>query len=240
MIPRIRVHERHVLMWLLIASMAAMAMVAIWLFWSHQASHTLAPGGAAHVHWLRPTQQPIIAEYFDPSVMSLPNPRGFSGNAWRHLAPAIQAAYKPEQPPAFLALPASAPLPVLLPEPSLGELTQTQITPTAIESESVTTATIVPVTNSIIEITGALSGRQILQSPVLPLASVPVRTTRVLIAVTGDGRVRYAVLERSSGNEVLDGAVVEIARQVWFAPEPNINPLALTWGTLRLVWAARI
>ena len=240
MIPRIRVHERHALMWLLIASMTAMAMVAVWLLWSHQTRHNLAPGGAAHVHWLRPTQQPIIAEYFDPSVMSLPTLHGFSGNTWRRLSPVTQTAYKPEQPPAFLALPSSEPLPVLLPEPSLGELTQTQITPMAIESESATAITIVPVTNSVIEITGALNGRQILQSPVLPLASTPVRGARVLIAVTSDGRVRYAVLERSSGNENLDSTAVDIARQVWFAPEPNTNPLALTWGTMRLVWAARI
>jgi len=68
-----------------------------------------------------------------------------------------------------------------------------------------------------------------MRSPVLPLANAPARTTRVLIAVTGDGRVRYAVLERSSGNEVLDGAAVAAARQVWFAPEPNADPLALTW-----------
>ena len=240
MIPRIRVHERHVLLWLLGATMLAMAMVALWLVFSHRTGQKLAPGGTAHVRWMRPGQHSLVADYFDPSVMSLPDPRGFSGNAWRHVATVPPPSYEPERVPAFLGLPANAPVPVLLPEPPLGELAQTAVAPATLATDPEILAPVSPATNSVIEILGALSDRRILQPPVLPLASAPSRSTRLLVAVTGAGRVRYAVVERSSGNESLDGAAVAAVRRVWFAPEPDADPLALTWGTVRLVWAERI
>ena len=242
MIPRIRIHERHVLMWLLGATLATMAVGGLWLGLSHHEEHKLVPGGTAHVRWMRPGQHSIVADYFDPSMMSLPDRHGFSGTAWRHLAPVAQTAYEPERAPAYLAVPASAPIPVLLSEPSLGVLAQTGIALPSVEPVVDAVATVTALTNSVLELSGQLKERRIVASPVLPLAGGPARMTRVFIAVAADGRVRYAVLipERSSGNEKLDSAAVEAVRQVRFAPEPNIDPLALTWGAVRLVWAARI
>ena len=240
MIPRIRIHERHVLMWLLGVTMATIAVGALWLGLNHHEEHKLAPGGSAQVRWMRPGQQSIIADYFDPSVMSLPNPRGFSAAAWRHFAPASQALYVTDRAPAYLPQPPAAPLAVLLPEPALDQLAQTEIVPTIIVTEPDSIEVIHAGTNSVIELTGALIRRRLVQVPVLPLASPAARTTRVLVAVTGAGRVRYAAVERSSGNEQLDGAAVAAVRQVWFAPEPNVDPLSETWGTVRLLWAERI
>ena len=200
----------------------------------------MVPGGTAQIRWMRPGQQSIIADYFDPSAMSLPDPRGFSGAAWRHFAPARQAFYITDRAPAYLPQPAVAPLPVLLPEPPLDQLAQTEITPTILVAEPDPSETVRAGTNSVLELTGVLCRRRLVQVPVVPLASPAARTTRVLIAVTGAGRVQYAVVERSSGNEQLDGAAVAAVRQAWFAPEPNADPLAVTWGAVRLLWAERI
>ena len=240
MIPRIRIHERHVLMWLLAVTVITMTVGALWLGVNRRPPHKLAPGGAARIRWMRPGQSSLLADYFDPSVLSLPNERGFSGTAWRHVANVGRTEYRPEQPPAFLAMPAATPLPILLEEPPLGVLTQVEITPAGVIPEPQGLVTDFAATNTALEISGALRGRQVVQSPILPLASSVVRATRVLIAVTTDGRVRYAVIERSSGNEQLDGAALAAVRQVWFAPEATANPLALTWGSAKFQWAERI
>jgi len=241
MIPRIRIHERHVLMWLLGVTLATMVVGALWLgLGSRHEPRKLAPGGAARIRWMRPGQASLLADYFDPSGLSLPSERGFSGAAWRHVVSVGHTEYQPEQAPAFLALPAALPLPVLLAEPPLGLLTQVAIAPAAVIPEPSGIVTELAATNSALEITGALRGRPIVQAPVLPVADAAVRATRVLIAVTADGRVRYAVVERSSGNEQLDGAAVGAVRQVWFAPEATVDPLALTWGVAKLHWAERI
>jgi len=50
--------------------------------------------------------------------------------------------------------------------------------------------------------------------------------------------VRYAVLDKSSGNDALDTEAVEIARQLQFAMESAVDPLELTWGTVRFFWAS--
>jgi len=241
MIPRIRIHERHVLLWLLGVTMATMGGGALWLgLGSRHEPHKLAPGGAARIRWMRPGQASLLADYFDPSVLSLPSQRGFSGAAWQHVLSVGHAEYQPDQAPAFLALPVALPLPVLLPEPPLGLLTQVEIAPAAVIPEPGGSVAELAATNSAVEITGALRGRPIVQAPVLPVADAAVRATRVLIAVTADGRVRYAVVERSSGNEQLDGTAVGAVRQMWFAPEAAVDPLALTWGVAKLHWAERI
>ena len=242
MIPRIRIHERHVLLWLLGVTVTTMVVGGLWLgLGTRHEPHKLAPGGAARIRWMRPGEPSLLADYFDPSGLSLPSERGLSGAAWRHVVSVGHTEYQPEQAPAFLALPAALPLPVLLPEPPLGLLTQVAIAPAAVipESSSGSVAELAA-TNSAVEITGALRGRPIVQAPVLPVADAAVRATRILIAVTADGRVRYAVVERSSGNEQLDGAAVGAVRQMWFAPEATVDPLALTWGVAKLHWAERI
>ncbi len=241
MIPRIHIHERHVLMWLLGVTIATIAAGALWLAVDQRASHKNDNTPTTHLRWMHSGQYSIIADYFDPSVMSLPDARGFSGKAWQYVSLPTPSAYEPDRPTAFLASPANAALPVLLAEKPISELIQAGVEWTMVEPTN-SVSIILPVTNSVLEVTGTLCDRGILQQPVLPLAptGTPVRGARVLVAVTGDGRVRYAVLEQSSGNETLDGAMMAAIRQVWFAPEPNADPLALTWGVVRVVWAARI
>lgn len=241
MIPRIHIHERHVLMWLLGLTMATIAAGALWLAVGQRTSHKPVNPPTTRLRWMHPGQASLVADYFDPSVMSLPDARGFSGPAWQRRAPATSPAYEPDRVPAFLAVAAPAALPVLLAEQPIGELAQTGIEGTTFVPAPAAPVS-VPVTNSVLEVVGALRGRSILQQPALPVAppGLAVRGARVLVAVTGDGRVRYAVLDRSTGNEALDSAAVTAVRQVWFVPEPTADPLALTWGAVRLVWAVCI
>ncbi len=241
MIPRIHIHERHVLMWLLAATVTTITIVALWLVVLPRAGNKPDSPVPTRLRWMHPGQPSLVAEYFDPSVMSLPDARGFSRHAWYHFAPVTIVTYEPDRAPAFLVLPVHAALPVLLAEKPIDELVQAGTEWTTVAPVSAATA-IARMTNSVLEVVGLLRGRNILQQPALPLAppGLPVRMARVSLAVTSDGRVRYAVLERSSGNEALDGAAVAAVRQVWFTPEPNAHPLALTWGSVRLVWAVRI
>ena len=238
MMPRIRVHERHVLMWLLGATMVTIAGGALWLAVGHHAGHHLATGDAARVQWMRESQHNIVADYFDPSVMSLPAERGFSRAAWQRRGMITPVVFEPESAPAFLVLPVSVPLLSLLAEPELPELVRWRIGWASVPANEPVWE--LPATNSVLEITGALRDRRIVQLPVLPVADAPVKATRLLIAVNAEGCVRYAVLDRSSGNEALDSAAVAAARQVWFTPEPNADPVALTWGVVQLVWVAKI
>ena len=241
MIPRIRIHERHVLMWLLGVTMATIAGGALWLVVGQRVSNKPERAPTTRLRWMHPGQYSLIADYFDPSVMSLPAARGFSGRAWQHAGAATPPGYEPDRAPAFWALPANAAPPVLLAEKSIGELAQAGAEWTTVVPAN-PAPVIVPVTNSVLAVAGALGGRRILQQPAMPVApaGMPVRGARVLVAVTGDGRVRYAVVERSSGNEALDDAAVAALRQVWFAPESNADPLTVTWGAVRVVWAVRI
>jgi TonB family protein len=96
-----------------------------------------------------------------------------------------------------------------------------------------------PPAETTVEILGPLAGRRLVVVPPLPRAPGPaaVRRSRVWIAVGPDGRVRHAVLERASGNEPLDQLAVDLARQLEFERQISPDPLAVTWGIARFVWA---
>ena len=204
----------------------------------------LAPVTQTRVRWMRPGSgavRQVLADYFDPSAMSLPSPRGFSHGPWQHLAPPAPSRYEPFIPAAFLAAITGVVPPSLLPQAALGDLVQAGLErPIFAVVDDVPAAPELPVvTNSVLQLEGALARRRMLQPPVVPLApaTVTVRRTSVLVAVGADGRVRHAVLERSCGNEALDSDAVELTRQLRFEPVASADALAVTWGTARFVWA---
>ena len=224
MIPRIHIHERHVLMWLLGVTIATIAAGALWLAVDQRASHKNDNTPTTHLRWMHSGQYSIIADYFDPSVMSLPDARGFSGKAWQYVSLPTPSAYEPDRTTAFLASPANAALPVLLAEKPISELIQAGVEWTMVEPTN-SVSIILPVTNSVLEVTGTLCDRGILQQPVLPLAptGTPVRGARVLVAVTGDGRVQ-AHDERADHENVM--AVNPPHRSLQVAPLEQVEFLA--------------
>jgi TonB family protein len=247
-LPRFHVTERQVLMMLM--GVTLFTVVAAFLWSAVLTGNRPKLESSTPVRWMRPPppgshlEAPyLIAEYFDPSAMSLPSPHGFSMAAWRHLAPPALESFDPERTPSYLAPPSGLQWPVLLEETPLEGLVQAGLEPFAAEDDAASEAPVElldTVTNSAIKIGGDLRRRTLLRNPNLPLAppNVAARVARVQVAVAMDGRVRYAVLDKSSGNNALDTEAVEIARQLQFAMESAVDPLELTWGTVRFFWAS--
>src|SRR6185369_2700334 len=119
-------------------------------------------------------------------------PHGFSRVAWAHLAPPTRSRYEPQHPPAFLPAPTGSELPTLLAQSALTDVVQAGLVRLTTEADSsqLPIADIdSPASNSMIKVEGALAGRRVLQLPSVPLApaGLPIRRTRVLVAVGLDG-----------------------------------------------------
>jgi len=204
----------------------------------------IEPVTRAHIRWVRPGtggQRQALADYFDPSLMSLPSPLGFSRGPWAELARPTASPYEPIIPSAFLAPLAGQEPPTLLPQTPLRDVVQAGLERPAFDvaDELPRPAVGRPATNSVFQVEGVLAHRRMLQAPVVPLAPamITVRRTGVRLAVGADGRVRHAVLDRSCGNEALDTEAVELTRQLRFEPQASADALAVTWGTVRFIWA---
>lgn len=202
------------------------------------------------VHWAPPpattgqrSMTYLIADYFDPSLMSLPNPRGFSLRMWQHSAVPPAQNFDPPSDLALLDPPPSEPLPAMLPQPSLSNALQSSVDKlpaTLLDFPSVDTHGVAG-TQSTLHFDGDVASRTLLEQPTLPITGINagLRPTRVRLALGVDGRVRYATLDRSSGNEDVDAQALELARRLRFDSVSASDPLALTWGTARFTWASR-
>jgi TonB family protein len=186
-----------------------------------------------------------FADFFDPSLMALPNQQGFSSRLW-HGGPVaelpsgdwnIRPAYLPPPPP-------DTPM-VLLKQPTVAQLAETlaeKLPATESTDSSPTPLLPVPATHSALSIvTGTLGRRELLSHTTLPVVTneIAVRSTRVRVAVRPDGAVQFANLERSCGNEPLDTRAVEHARQLQFTPLTGANGAGfsdLAWGVVRYAW----
>ena len=79
-----------------------------------------------------------------------------------------------------------------------------------------------------------------MRAPELPVLTspVPVRAVQVRVGVGADGLVRYALLDRSCGNETVDAQAVLLARQFRFEATQS-GDSALAWGIMRFLWATQ-
>lgn len=246
-LPRFRATERQFLLLLLSASLLTVGAAFLWRELFRPRADRLAPGGVARVFWLRPSETPDIrltlAEYFDPSLMALPGPHGFSAVAWARRAAPAPPQFSPARPETYWPPPQELPLPELLPAPALAARVEAGIErlalPVGDADEEAPLPAVTPLTESVVQVLGALATRRLVVVPALPrvAAEAPARRSRVWIGVGADGRVRHAVLERASGNETLDRQAVELARQLEFERVIGADPLAVTWGVARFVWA---
>lgn len=240
---RFRLTERQALMILMGLSLFGYAGAILWNYLLSKPAQALTPTGSPRIRWMRSSShdfRSLYAEYFDPSLMSLPSPHGFSQAVWSRQAPSRQHDYEPPRVPAYLTELPPVGVPVLLETPSLAGAVLAGIERTVpIENELPVLEMVAAATNSVLRATGALAARGIVRQPTLPLslAGNSVRGTRVTVAVNPDGRVQYAALERSCGNEALDGQALDLVRQVRFEPVSSADPLAVMWGVVRFVWA---
>lgn len=187
-----------------------------------------------------------LAEIMDPSLMSLPSDHGFSRPMTTRSVPAAPRSLGWQNDAAYLGATPSTQFPALLRQPPLAALVQSATAPAlpapADADEAVTIESPAAVNQTVVRALGPLASQAIVRGPVLPVivSESPVRPTRVRVGVAADGTVRFAALERASGNEVADARAVELARQIRFEPVAGAAPEALTWDVLRFLWATEL
>lgn len=199
------------------------------------------------VTFLSPTADAIsIVEFrksiarLDPSVSSLPNPRGFSSTALmrRPEVPSIIESRRDD--------------PQFLPHPPV-DLARLRLVPTwtlamAIDSLSVKQPAPptheevfelpLPPSQSMFEVAGALKARKLLSLANIPLvrAPAPPQPTVIRLSVSPLGDVKFAVLESSSGAADRDARGLDIVRRWRFEALPSAS--ADQWGAVSIYWAA--
>jgi len=187
----------------------------------------------------------VIADAFDPSLMSLPSAHGFSKGAWTRKIEALQRSLGWNQQPAFLGASApEAPKSLLEPVPvDTAVFTAAEKTPALSQEPDDNTVPDLPlpVNQSVFRVLGALEDRMVARAPSLPVidSSVPLRPTQVRVGVGADGLVLYVLLDRSCGDDAVDTQALALARQMRFEAEHDSSPTSLVWGVLRFLWATQ-
>jgi TonB family protein len=250
-LDQLRWGDKRVLVFMLVASFAIHGLSFV-VFRVTDQVKTTGWGQRPRVGWLPAPSlergssvQYAVADALDPSLMSLPNARGFSKKMWERGVGATQRGAEWQSEPAFLDEKPVSGFPSLLQQRALVEFVQAAVarspalpamaTSTADEELEAPPA----INESVFRVTGMLEARSVVRAPRIPTltSELPVRPTRVRAGVAADGTVRFAVLERSSGNEMVDARAVELARQLRFEPATGADATALTWGVLRFLWA---
>lgn len=249
-VPRFRVTERQVLLLLLAASLLTYAAVFVVSGWRRRAEGPSRASQPPRVFWMPPADasraEPpayFMARYFDPSLMTLPSAHGYSRAMWQRRANGTRPTFEP---PVELALrePATVgEMPALLPQPPVAVAIQTTAKklPALAEDIASPDEVVHPATQSTVRVEGEWPSRELVEQPELPVvaSATALRRTRVRVAVTPDGRVQYATLDRSCGNEPVDAQALELARQLRFSPARSEDPLALEWVRVRFNWATK-
>ena len=250
-VPKLSFGQGQLMLWILAGSLVAFAAMFVFLRVSG-VTLTTAPHEAPHITWMPPAHQNpfspsdpryIIADVFDPSLMSLPSVHGFSGGAWRRKIEATQRSLGWNEQPAFLdAAPPVEPRSLL--EPTAVEVAvlaaAVKAQPFSEESNDIEgTEPPVSVNQSVVRILSALDERTVVSAPPLPAINspIPLRPTQIRVGVGADGQVLYALLDRSCGDDAVDARAVSLAGGIRFEAEHDSSASSLTWGVLRFLWA---
>jgi hypothetical protein len=185
----------------------------------------------------------VLADLLDPSLMTLPSMHGFSQPLWQREAPATRPVLEADTQPMFLGLHTETNFSSLLDQASLVDVLKTSVEkspavseePAGIEEDELPKQ----LDHSALDALGPLEGRLIISGPDLQIitSDTPLPPTRVRIAVAADGTVRYAVLDRSCGTDSVDARALSLAGRIRFEPDKGSDPMALTWGVVRFLWA---
>ncbi|MGA2604275.1 MAG: energy transducer TonB [Verrucomicrobiia bacterium] len=194
---------------------------------------------------LAPGPAYVVADVFDPSLMSLPSAHGFSKRVWARKIEAGQRDLGWNQTPSFLGVTAPGlPAPLLQPVPvDAAVLAAAEKTP-ALSEEVNDQEVLEPplsINQSVFRVLSALEDRSVVYAPPLPTIKglAPLTPTQVRVGVDADGLVPYVLLDRSSGDDTVDAQVLELARQFRFEAEHDSGPSSLTWGVLRFLWTTQ-
>jgi hypothetical protein len=252
-VPKLSFGQGQLMLWILAGSLTAFGVMFLFFRVSGVAL-TATPRKAPHISWMPTARQDplspqdpryVMADVFDPSLMSLPNAHGFSSGAWHQTIEAAQRNLGWNQQPAFLSpAPPSEPRSLLEPTPldaavlSAAEKTE----PISEEpSDGDATAPLVSVNQSVFRVLGPLERRVVVNAPALPEINnpTPLRPTQIRVGVGADGLVLYALLDRSSGDDGVDAQALALAHRIRFEAEQDSSPVSLAWGVLRFLWATQ-
>jgi len=187
----------------------------------------------------------VVADLFDPSLMTLPSAHGFSRGMWRQKIEAQQRDLGWNEQPAFLAVqPTETPSSLLEPTPVDTAVLSAAEKTSALSEESNDNEAVEPpmsINQSVLRVISALEDRGITYAPPLPIinSSGPIRPTQVRVGVGVDGLVLYELLDHSSGDETVDAQALVLARQIRFEAGHDGNGSSLAWSVLRFLWAAQ-
>lgn len=256
---RFSLGERQVVLIMILLSLVAHAG-AFYIFRVTDKVRMPALSERPRVQWMRPPSleregamplQYVVAETLDPSLMSLPSARGFSRQMWEKGMTVTHRASEWTVEPAYLDVKLAAAMPPLLEQPSLVEQVKATVGKRpAVSEEPVAEAVEVPVVlnQSVFRVAGPLAGRPVVRVPKLPVipSVAPVRSTTVRAGVGADGVVRFATVEKSSGNEDVDNQAVTLTRQIRFEPQgtrdirgSEISEDSISWGLVKFLWATQ-
>ncbi len=251
-VPRLSFGQGQLMLWILASSV--LAVIAMFAFFRVTVvRHAALPPEMPRIDWMpapRPGQLPagderyVVADVLDPSLMSLPSTHGFSSDVWRRKIEAAQRDLGWNEEPAYLdAKPPAAPPSLLEPVPLAAAVLSTAEKNPAQSEESDSEIATPPVTvnESVFRVLGALEDRGVIHAPELPVLSspTPIRPAQVRVGVGAGGLVRYALLDRSCGNDAVDAQALLLAQQIRFEAEESGGPMTLTWGIVRFLWATQ-
>jgi len=252
-VPKLSFAQGQLMLWILAGSLVAFG--AMFLFYRVSCvSLNTAPREIPRINFM-PTkrQDPLlvpgpaymIADVFDPSLMSLPSAHGFSKRAWARKIDASQRDLGWNEPPWFLGVaPPTVTTSLLQPVPvDVAVLGAAENAPAVSEEPNDQEVPEPPlsINQSVFRVLGALEDRSIAYAPPLPTIQglAPLTPTQVRIGLDADGMVLYALLDRSSGDDAVDAQALALAKQFRFDAEHNSSPDSLTWGVLRFLWATQ-
>ncbi len=252
-VPKLSFGQGQLMLWILAGSLIAFGVMFLFFRVSGVAL-TTTPREAPHIAWMPTARQDplsphdpryVMADVFDPSLMSLPNAHGFSSGAWHQKIEAAQRNLGWNQQPAFLN-PAAPSEPHSLLEPTpldAAVLSAAEKTEALSEepSDGDATTPLVAVNQSVVRVLGPLEDRGIVHAPTLPTINnpTPLRPTQIRVGVGADGVVLYSLLDRSSGDDDVDTQALAIARQIRFEAEQDSSTISLAWGVVRFLWATQ-
>lgn len=182
----------------------------------------------------------------DPTLLALPNLRGFSGPAWLQFAPLEYQPGEWAEPPYWLALN----------ERSLGAAFAQFLTSSSAGPPLAVDKPLPPLqryepnfpnepvpAQSRLRIEGALAGRRIIALPELPSwpNSELLSNSVVRVSISADGSTFSPVLLTESGHAEADRYALKAANELRFqpispGPLAGSDPDALTWGRLVFQW----
>ncbi len=256
-VPKLSFAQGQLMLWILAGSIVAFGSMFLF-FRVSGVSLTAASREVPRINFMPTARQApllahdpayVVADVFDPSLMSLPSAHGFSRHLWARKIEASQRDLGWNQRPAFLGVTVpGVPAPLLQPVPvDAAVLAAAEKTPALSEESNDNELPEAPlsINQSVYRVLGALENRSVVSAPSLPTINSPaaLTPTQIRVGVDPDGLVLYTLLDpsrdRSSGNDGVDAQALDIARQFRFEAEHVNGTPPLTWGVLRFLWATQ-